>query len=493
MKRELAAAALAALAFAAPASAASTRYAGPAGDSTKDCTTTAQACEIHKAVQGASAGDTVVVLPGDYEIGSTVPIDKALTLAGNPGDPAPRLNGTPTIGGPVVSIPYASPGPSGSVTLRRLSISGTAANQPTLALDGFIATVVEQVVASAEGSSAPAIERSCGQPLVRDSVARTTGQGATAVMASGRGSTVDSSCGGSLDLHNTTIDARGTNAPGMSATALAAGPGYCAAIAVVLRNSIVRGTATDVRATSQPPGNCPNNGQYAATVVSSYSNFRNKDEQGGATIGEGSAHQSSDPAFADAERGDYRELSTSPTIDAGDGSDPKLGTVDPDGHARSLGKAPDIGAYEFVPPNAPPPPGGRDTKPPSLTRLRLEPPGFRTSGKSAGTTISYSLSETGRTTFTVKRRRTGRRSGGRCVRRTHANRRHRHCTLFTAVAGSFGHTSTAPGPATVHFSGRLGGHPLAPGQYRLRAVPRDAAGNTGPARTIAFTVRTPKR
>ena len=51
--------------------------------------------------------------------------------------------------------------------------------------------------------------------------------------------------------------------------------------------------------------------------------------------------------FVDPANGDYREAAGSPTIDAGvtDRSAP----LDLDGNARTLGAAPDIGAFEFVP------------------------------------------------------------------------------------------------------------------------------------------------
>jgi hypothetical protein len=78
------------------------------------------------------------------------------------------------------------------------------------------------------------------------------------------------------------------------------------------------------------------------TVTAAFSNFRPDHSPG---VSAGAGNQSDEPLFADA---DYRPAPGSPTIDAG-ALDVFATSPDPDGHARSLGAAPDIGAYEFVP------------------------------------------------------------------------------------------------------------------------------------------------
>ena len=67
------------------------------------------------------------------------------------------------------------------------------------------------------------------------------------------------------------------------------------------------------------------------------------------------------PVFVDAANGDYREAAGSPTIDAGIAD--QLGPLDLAGNTRVLGSAPDIGAYEFVPPPAVPLPPAAGTDP----------------------------------------------------------------------------------------------------------------------------------
>jgi hypothetical protein len=84
------------------------------------------------------------------------------------------------------------------------------------------------------------------------------------------------------------------------------------------------------------------------------------------------------------------------------------------------------------------------TGPPRISGLTIRPRRFRVG---VGATVSYRLSHAARTVLAVLRRR----RDGRFVR-----------------AGSFSHHSPA-GKIRLHFSGRIKGHPLAPGGYRLEA------------------------
>jgi hypothetical protein len=64
---------------------------------------------------------------------------------------------------------------------------------------------------------------------------------------------------------------------------------------------------------------------------------------------------------------------------------------------------------------------------------------------------------------------------------TRSNRTRKRCTRFMAVRGSFSRTRPA-GADRFGFTGRLTGHALKPGPYRLVATPT-ANGHTGnPAR-----------
>jgi hypothetical protein len=99
------------------------------------------------------------------------------------------------------------------------------------------------------------------------------------------------------------------------------------------------------------------------------------------------------------------------------------------------------------------------------------------------------VSEAATVAFTVQRRTTGRRSRRACVKATRRLRTHKTCTRYVAVKGSFARAVGAKGAYKLRFSGRLGGHTLSAGHYRLRLVATDRAKNRSPAATVAFTVK----
>lgn len=101
-----------------------------------------------------------------------------------------------------------------------------------------------------------------------------------------------------------------------------------------------------------------------------------------------------------------------------------------------------------------------------------------------GAVISYAGTQVATTTFTVQKPAAGRRSGRRCARPTRHNRRHRRCIRYVSV-GHFQHQDVV-GVNRFRFTGRVGGHTLRPGRYRLVAVARDAA---GPSRPVFHSFR----
>ena len=103
-----------------------------------------------------------------------------------------------------------------------------------------------------------------------------------------------------------------------------------------------------------------------------------------------------------------------------------------------------------------------------------------------GSTVSYNDTLAATATFTVERLTAGRRVGGACVRTTRRNRSRKHCTR-RVKAGGFTHADRA-GSNSFHFTGRVGGHELAPGRYLLVARAHNAAG-AGRAATAAFAIR----
>jgi DNA-binding beta-propeller fold protein YncE len=132
---------------------------------------------------------------------------------------------------------------------------------------------------------------------------------------------------------------------------------------------------------------------------------------------------------------------------------------------------------------------GTDTTKPKLSRLTLGPSAFAAapSGPSAakvkvGTTVRYRASEAATTTFNVQRPARGVKRGKRCVKPRKGKRGGKRCTRYAKLRGSFTHKDSA-GANHLKFRGRLRGHKLSPGRYRLVATPRDPSGNVGkPAR-----------
>lgn len=121
--------------------------------------------------------------------------------------------------------------------------------------------------------------------------------------------------------------------------------------------------------------------------------------------------------------------------------------------------------------------------PGQITALRLTPSSFRAARNGGsiarartGSRVSYKLSSPGRVTFTVEHVTGGIAHGRSCV----ASRKGLHgkrCTRDVRMRGSFARASHE-GANAFRFTGRLGGHALAPGNYLLLATyrGRDKAG-----------------
>jgi CSLREA domain-containing protein len=120
---------------------------------------------------------------------------------------------------------------------------------------------------------------------------------------------------------------------------------------------------------------------------------------------------------------------------------------------------------------------------PVLSLLRVLPGLFH---RAKGATIGFKLSEAATITFRVDRVLRGVKRRGNCVVRKRRGRG-KPCTRYVQVPGSFAQAA-AEGPNTFHFDARVGGRLLFPGPYRLRASPRDNAGNVGKTVVAAFRV-----
>jgi subtilisin family serine protease len=104
---------------------------------------------------------------------------------------------------------------------------------------------------------------------------------------------------------------------------------------------------------------------------------------------------------------------------------------------------------------------------------------------SGGASVSYDDSEAALTSFAVLAPRSGVEGPGhRCVTAARGKRKAKakRCTFYAKVGSFFNHDRV--GHNRFRFSGRMGGRKLAPGPYRLEALPT-FAGRTG-ARSVAM-------
>jgi len=124
----------------------------------------------------------------------------------------------------------------------------------------------------------------------------------------------------------------------------------------------------------------------------------------------------------------------------------------------------------------------------SIAHLRVTPRTFRAA---SGARITYTDTQPATTTLTVSSRKAGVRRGHTCA----APRPHqkvpkaKRCARYVAL-GSITHGDHT-GANRLHFSGRVRGHRLRPGAYRLTAKPK-LHGLVGATATATFSVRRPK-
>jgi hypothetical protein len=304
------------LAGAAGASA-SVRYASPGGEGGSPCNPTP--CSLVTAVLGAEDGDRVVLADGAYETAANLILSKAIEVGGAPG-------AFPTV---VFSGAHSAVVVNGAADLHDVRVA-LAEETMAYALDQRGGTV-ERVLA--DGSNGAACSIMGG--TLRD----TACSGFTAVAAGEPGKF-------SATLRNVTaapllIGAFGGASLSATVVNTIAQPGYSA-------GSSPSGLVIDVG-----PGS-------SATVALANSNYNSVDTSPSAgtefsfTPPGTNGNQTAEPRFFDGPAGDFRELATSPTVDAGL-AEPLLGPLDVAGAPRSQpaciggNPVPDIGAYEFTP------------------------------------------------------------------------------------------------------------------------------------------------
>ena len=291
------------------AASAAERWAAPAATRASGPCLAIDPCRLDVAITGAVNGDEVVVTPGEYTVASALAPAARITLRGEAGKPRPALIGAEGLQSPVLSLKTGG-------TLRHLALRATAAGQDALTMQGGLAE--DLILVSATGDGAKLVGSPAGT-VMRDSVVRTgaASGGASALKLREAGGA------GSVLLRNVTV-----MAPAATGIRCEVSGGQASLV-----NTLVRGAVADVDADSR-----------GARCSATFSNFRPAVSPG---LASGAGNQQAEPLLADYANGDYRPLPGSPTIDAGSG-DALLGAADPAGCARTLGGAPDIGAYEYA-------------------------------------------------------------------------------------------------------------------------------------------------
>jgi hypothetical protein len=431
-----------------------TRYASATSVVTSGACDQSAPCTLVHDLGVSASGDTVLVEPGTYELVTTAGDNSDTTVPGGV-----TVMGDPTQPRPVIEqhMPYATCScpllaVNDGATLRHLEIEqlGVAG---AAAINLGASVVVDDSILL--GSDAAAYTIGDGMPtvsLIRDSllVGGTYG--------------VDMRISGSkLTLEGDTVIA---TAPGSAAALLDATT--ATGTQLVAGNSILQGVAYDVQVTATSTN--------IAAFFGNYSSFR---RVAGDVSGSGAGIHDTNhdvtttaPRFVNAAAGDYHELQSSPTVDAG-AAGLVTGTTDLDGNPRIGGAAPDMGAYEWTPivplpiigpapvvtvplptPPVPKPAPKRDTKPPTLGHAKVHL-------ADGALKIAITLSE--HATVTVQLAQ-AKNVLGKVVR-----------TLFT------GKRTVTIRPSVVHQ--------LAAGTATITLSARDTAGNLSRPQTVHLSTR----
>lgn len=310
--------------FPAPGSAASpaVRYASPSGVGGA-CTKVAP-CGLVTAVNDAPADSTIVIEPGSYGSAEhpleTTLIDNAADLAirGQTGSKMPVIHSAAS--GDAVELTRGS-------TLSAVEIvasSGAYGVDDTTSADHVF------VIDTAQSGIACAV-----YGTLSDSLCVATGSDGTAI-----GLTVTA-------LTRTTLDGVTAEAPGVNGNGLVATTETAVPFAVSGDNDIAHGGNFDISAI---------NGGGPVTVSLNHSDFSNSLASGTATVTYDPTNIATSPIFVNPAKENFRETGRSPTVNAGAAD--AAGETDLAGLPRSLGGAPDMGAYEYA-------------KPPIVHRLRV--------------------------------------------------------------------------------------------------------------------------
>ncbi|HET9197940.1 MAG TPA: hypothetical protein VFN92_06790 [Solirubrobacterales bacterium] len=309
-----------------PASAAAaTRYAAPGGGMVPGCAQ-ATPCSLEYAIGAATAGDEVVVGPGDYTAGATIKTETPLWIHGQPGAVKPRIFAADK----VVLESFVTQRISDLAFESTNSIEGTL----FLPADG---TVLERLEIYARGADALGLRAGNNFTMTDSLVFAENSLEAFGVF-------IQATAPGSVELRNDTIVAEGSQAMALSVFMVAKD----SSLTVAATNTIASGGLFDAsaRKSSEATGS-------SVAIRFDHSNLDRTDGEVTSVNG-----QTAPPQFTPVNPRGFMQAPTSPTIDAGV-TDARNGPIDLIGSGRGLPgrescteETPaitDIGAYEFVP------------------------------------------------------------------------------------------------------------------------------------------------
>ena len=327
-----------ALCWASPALAVpTTRVVAPGATRTIEPCTTATPCNFLYAINSSVAGDDVQFESGQYDYDGSVHTTLQYVPLGVTLHPAADATSRPlikqTVGYPVCNCPVLGV-QSGDV------IEGLAVDQSVVGPNGGAGAIDLADDATADrdvftGLNGMYFISGNGGPhgVLRDSLVISTGFRAVGVVP-----------GVTAYLENVTAIARGAFGTALEADGAS---GLPATLNVL--NTIARGDQYDAVANASAGATAQVSLDHSDTRLA---NQHLAASGGGAPAISDLSPQRGDPLFASLT--DFHELAGSPTIDTGTPAG-LTSAVDLDGHPRTLGSAPDIGAYEFQPPPATPP------------------------------------------------------------------------------------------------------------------------------------------
>jgi hypothetical protein len=344
---------IAVLATAVSASAAQ-RFASPTG--TGSCAQ-ASPCSLAAAIGSAGLHDEIIVEPGTYTSGEIGGGGDDLDIHGQAGLPRPVIDIAVTAGTTALQL-----GSEDNLQLSDIDLEVTGGSMASFAMDVRGTATIDDVIVSTAQGGAVAVTGGGAAGVIRDSVLQTANGSALAVF------------GASMNVRNVTATGtRGLDVESQSG-----------ATTVDALNSIFEGQAADVydNAITNPLNLTLDYDYYSAMV--------NNGAPPTLTIGDHNIDAL--PTFAAT--GDYHETLDSPTVDAGT-ADALDGAVDPDGDARLLGAAPDIGADEFLSPSVVTGVPTNDSPTSELVTAAVDPHGTPASWRfDYGLTAAYGTSTT---------------------------------------------------------------------------------------------------